>query len=190
MLKIDKFYSGIYIFTWHGWCNFYLRFTQSVYVFAQSVVAFYLMTCTDGVTECPCSFHYHQNWRISCCFMLKNQHIHSVIHHHSTKRIIDMLPSSRWSPCTFRLTRSCQTFFVLQCSQQRTFQICNWVIWRGVMVGYATLEVTNIMYNHDQNSKSELEIVVSCFAWYVSFHTLLSNILPIAMFSTTYVSDL
>jgi hypothetical protein len=41
-----------------------------------------------------------------------------------------------------------------------------------------------------ENSKSKLEIVVGCFACYVSFETLLANILRVAMISTTYVSDI
>ncbi len=49
------------------------------------------------------------------------------------------------SAVPFRLTRSCGTFFVLQCSQQRTFQIYNCVLFREVMVGNGMLVVTKIM---------------------------------------------
>ena len=58
-----------------------------------------------------------------------------------------LLPASTGK---FRFKRFCQRFFALQWSQQRTFQIFCWVIFWGVMVGCASLVVTNIMYNHDQ----------------------------------------
>ncbi len=81
--------------------------------------------------------------------------------------ITTKIPNPSWkllfpaSPGTFRFTRYCQTFFLLQCSQQRTFQICNWVIFRGVMVGYAKLVVTKIMYNH--NRKLQIQVGNCCF---------------------------
>jgi hypothetical protein len=37
-----------------------------------------------------------------------------------------------------------------------------------------------------ENSESKLEIVVSCYMWYVSFHIVLSNILCVLIISTTY----
>jgi hypothetical protein len=49
------------------------------------------------------------------------------------------------SPVTFRLKRSWQTFFALQWSQQRSFQIFYWVFFREVMVGNGKLVITNFL---------------------------------------------
>jgi hypothetical protein len=106
--------------------------------------------------------------------------------------ITTKIPNPSWkllffaSPVTFRFTRSCQTFFVLQCSQQRTFQICN-----CVFLGELWLDMQNWWSRKSctittENSNSKLEIVVSCFTWYILFETLLANILCIATISTTF----
>jgi hypothetical protein len=72
-----------------------------------------------------------------------------------------MIPAS---PVPFRLKRSWQTFFALQWSQQRTFQIFYWVFFGEVMVGNGKLVITNFM----NQPRPKLEIQVE--NWWFLLH--------------------
>jgi hypothetical protein len=79
-------------------------------------------------------------------------------------------PLIRWSPGTLCFKLYKYTFFVLQCSTQCLFQICNWVIIREVMVGNAKLVVTNFRFQPRPKTpnpfrKSLLPALSGTFRW-------------------------